>query len=210
MTDPREPIFGFMRRLKDKGLTTREVADGHVLLDELGAKKAGPVPVAQRPAAKTTLAGIVGATAAAGLLVSIPADEGSSLKAYRDIAGVWTICQGDTANVRPGMVETKEGCQQRLEQQLLAHAVPVMACTPRLAEPGRDYQRWAAVSLAYNIGVTAYCHSSIDRNFDAGNWAAGCDRFMNWNKARVGGQLRPVQGLTNRRARERDICRRGL
>lgn len=156
------------------------------------------------------LAAIVGATAAAALFVSIPEDEGSELRAYRDIAGIWTICNGDTANVRPGMVETPEGCRRRLEAQLIAHAKPVMACTPRLREEGRDWQRAAAVSLAYNIGVRAYCRSSVDRRFDIGQWRAGCDAFLKWNKARVNGQLRPVRGLTLRRQRERAICLRGI
>lgn len=160
----------------------------------------------EAPSGKGALVALLGVTAAAGLLVSIPEDEGTRYTAYRDVVGIWTICQGDTKNVAPGMVETKSGCQRRLEQQLLAHAKPVMACTPRLREDGRDYQRWAAVSLAYNIGTGAYCRSSIDRNFDAGNWRAGCDAFLKWNKA--GG--REVRGLTLRRQRERAICLKGL
>lgn len=164
-----------------------------------------PAPQAP-PTGKGALVALLGAVAAAGLLVTIPEDEGTRYTAYRDIVGVWTICQGDTKNVAPGMVETKAGCQKRLEQQLLAHAKPVMACTPRLREEGRDYQRWAAVSLAYNIGTGAYCRSSVDRNFDAGQWRAGCDAFLKWNRA--GG--REIRGLTLRRQRERAICLKGL
>lgn len=152
------------------------------------------------------LLAIVGAVAVGVLYVSIPEDEGTRYTAYRDIVGVWTICQGDTANVAPGMVETPEGCSKRLERQLIAHAGPVMACTPRLREPGRDYQRAAAVSLAYNVGTAAYCRSSVDRQFDAGNWRAGCDALLLWNKA--GGKV--VRGLTLRRQRERAICLKGL
>jgi lysozyme len=158
---------------------------------------------------KGPLVALIGAVAAAGLFVSIPKEESGGkeyLTAYRDIVGIWTICDGDTKNVRPGMVETREGCRKRLESQLLAHAKPVMACTPRLAEKGRDFQRWAAVSLAYNIGTGAYCRSSIDRAFDAGKWRAGCDAMLKWNKA--GGRV--ITGLTKRRERERAICLRGL
>lgn len=165
-----------------------------------------PPPQAPPTSGKGALVALLGAVAATGLLVTVPEDEGTRYNAYRDIVGVWTICQGDTKNVAPGMVETKAGCQRRLEQQLLAHAKPVMACTPRLREAGRDYQRWAAVSLAYNIGTGAYCRSSVDRNFDAGNWRAGCDAFLRWNKA--GGKV--VRGLQLRRERERQICLRGL
>lgn len=156
------------------------------------------------------LAGIVGTLAAGLLYVTIPEDEGTRYKAYRDIAGIWTICQGDTANVRPGMVETEAGCRARLERQLIAHAKPVMACVPTLAQPGRDYQRAAATRLAYNIGVNAFCKSTVAKRFRAGDWRGGCNAFLSWNKARVGGVLRPVRGLTLRREREREICLRGL
>lgn len=170
------------------------------------------------------LVALLGVIAAGGLYMTIPEDEGTRYHAYRDIVGVWTICQGDTKNVRPGMVETREGCQRRLESQLLAHAKPVMACTPRLAEKGRDYQRWAAVSLAYNIGTGAYCRSSVDRAFDAGQWRAGCDAMLAFNrgtysKPQSGMQCTRksdgryscvVRGLAKRREREREICLRGL
>lgn len=162
--------------------------------------------VTQPKQSKGPLVALLGVIAAGGLYMTIPEDEGTRYRAYKDIVDVWTICQGDTKNVAPGMVETKEGCQKRLESQLIAHAKPVMACTPRLAEEGRDYQRWAAVSLAYNIGTGAYCRSSIDRNFDAGQWRAGCDAIMKYRFA--GG--REVKGLTKRRERERAICLRGL
>lgn len=164
-----------------------------------------PAPQAP-PTGKGALVALLGGIAATGLLVTIPEDEGTRYTAYRDVVGVWTICQGDTKNIAPGMVETKAGCQKRLEQQLLAHAKPVMACTPRLREEGRDYQRWAAVSLAYNIGTGAYCRSSIDRNFDAGNWRAGCDAMLMWRFA--GGK--EVRGLRLRRERERALCLKGL
>lgn len=160
----------------------------------------------RQPVGPGGLVGLLGVIAASLLMVTIPKDEGTEYRAYRDIVGVWTICNGDTNNVRPGMVETKEGCQRRLEEQLIAHAAPVMRCTPRLGEVGRDYQRAAAVSLAYNIGVSAYCRSTVDRRFDAGNWRGGCDAILMWNKA--GGRV--VRGLVLRRQREREICLRGL
>lgn len=220
MNDPRGPIFAFLRpHLKRPGWNDRALREGMDLhLDRLGAPRAavaspGSAAGAAESRASTPgirpagpLAAIVGAVAATSLFASIPEDEGKSLAAYRDIVGVLTICYGDTKNVRPGMVETEAGCHRRLEAQLIAHAKPVMACSKRLAEPGRDWQRAAAVSLAYNIGVRAYCRSTVDRRFDAGDWRGGCDAFLMWNKA--GG--RAVRGLTLRRQRERQICLKGL
>jgi lysozyme len=167
-----------------------------------------PIQPMEQP--KTSIGGVltavVGVAAAAGLLISVPQDEGTRYVPYFDSVKILTVCNGDTENVVAGVRETPESCQRRLERQLVRHARGVMACTPRLAQPGRDNQRWAAVSLAYNIGVGAYCKSSIDRHFDRGEWRAGCDRFLVWNKA--GGRV--IRGLTERRKRERAICLRGL
>ena len=47
--------------------------------------------------------------------------EGRERRAYYDTIArpaVWTICDGDTDNVKPGMVETPEGCDKRLDTRL--------------------------------------------------------------------------------------------
>lgn len=185
-----------------------------------------PAPGGKLP--KSPLVALVGAAAAAALATMIPHDEsgrtvrasvtpGGALKvdhvagpqylrAYADIVGVWTICDGDTKNVRPGMVETEAGCTARLEQQLVNHARPVLACVPGLGAANRTNQLVASVSLAYNIGTGRFCKSTAARRFNAGNWRGGCDAFLMWDKA--GG--RPVRGLTLRRQRERALCLRGL
>jgi lysozyme len=173
---------------------------------------------------KSALVALVGTTAAIALAVLIPHDESGRKveatvtrdgalvvthvsgpqyrKAYADIVGVWTICDGDTKNVRPGMVETEAGCTARLERQLIAHAKPVLECVPALRRPENQNRLVASVSLAYNIGTTGFCNSTAARRFNAGDWRGGCDAFLRWNKA--GG--REVLGLTLRRQRERALC----
>lgn len=180
----------------------------------------------RKPIPKSPLVALVGAGAAIVLATMIPHDESGRKveatvtpkgelrvrhisgpeyrKAYADIVGVWTICDGDTKGVRPGMVETREGCTARLERQLVAHATPVLKCVPGLK--GRDNQLVASVSLAYNIGTAGFCRSTVARRFNAGNWRGGCDAMLMWNKA--GG--REVRGLTLRRQRERALCLKGL
>jgi len=155
------------------------------------------------------LAAIVGTLAAGVLYVSIPSDEGMVYVGYLDIARVPTKCAGDTGDVVVGKRYTREECRESLDRQLIAHAKPVMECVPQLKAKGRDYQRAASVSLAYNIGVRAFCNSSVARHFRAGNWQAACDAFLLWDKARVNGVLRPVKGLTLRRERERRLCLTG-
>jgi lysozyme len=210
-------FFDYLRRKKREWsknpratLTQTEVNEANEALGSPSAPSKPSVASSTLGSKVGPLAAIVGSLAASSLLLTVPKEEGTSYKAYKDIAGIWTVCQGDTKNVYPSLIETPEGCRVRLERQLVIHAKGVMACTPRLSEEGREWQRAAAVSLAYNIGVGGYCKSSVDRYFDTGNWKRGCDNFLSWNKARVNGVLRPVKGLTERRKRERDICLKGL
>lgn len=185
----------------------------------------------------TALAALVSAGTAAGLITTITAEESGRtveaiavepaakqpaaveivresgrqhLRAYRDIAGVWTICDGITRGVRAGDVETPAGCLRRLEEEVVVHARGVLTCVPGLRAAARERQRLASISLAFNIGVTAFCGSTAARRFRAGEWRRGCDAMLAWNKARVGGQLRVVRGLQRRRERERAICLQGL
>ncbi|WP_206432265.1 lysozyme [Sphingomonas sp. ABOLF] len=159
------------------------------------------------PARLTRTIAAIGLAAAAVIAPFVSGWESGGkqhLVAYRDIVGVWTICDGDTANVKPGMVETPAGCEVRYDRQLTAHAKPVLACTPALK--GHPNQLAAAISLAYNIGTNGYCGSTVARRFNAGDWPGACDAFLMWNKA--GGRV--VRGLTNRRRAERDLCRKDL
>ncbi|RTL18742.1 MAG: lysozyme [Sphingomonadaceae bacterium] len=126
---------------------------------------------------------------------------GPALLPYRDIVGVWTQCSGETLGVTArSPKETPAGCAIKLDRRLAGFAQAVATCTPSLR--GRDYQWAAATSLAYNIGTGAYCKSTVDRRFDAGDWRGACDAFLMWNKA--GGKV--VAGLASRRRAERDLC----
>lgn len=192
-----------------------------------GHSTAAP-PAPPRKPGKKTLAGVIGSIgAAAALFVLVPKEESGRqvkatvnadqtitvthvagrqyLDAYLDIVKVPTACDGITGpGVRMGMRFTPAQCDAMLEEQLIAHAEPIIRCIPQLK--GRTNQVAAAVSLSYNIGAAGVCGSSIARLWNAGQWRAGCDRFPLFNKA--GGRV--VTGLVNRRARERAICIQGL
>lgn len=161
--------------------------------------KPSPAPARSR-GSFFALVGAACAAIATPLVVKWESGGREHLTAYRDIVGVWTICDGDTQNVRPGMVETRAGCEARRDRQLAAHAAPVLRCTPSLR--GHSNQLAAAISLTYNIGPSAYCGSTAARRFNAGDWEAACDAFRSWRMA--GGRV--VQGLVNRRADERRLC----
>lgn len=187
------------------------IIDG--IADQLGMARAADPPktalTPTSPAKKAgALAGIVGVAAAAILTPFVAGWESGGkdhLVPYRDIVGVWTQCHGETLNVTATTpAETPEGCAIKLDTRLAGFAQGVVACTPSLK--GRDEQWAAATSLAYNIGIAAYCKSTVDRRFDAGDAKGACDAFLMWNKA--GGKV--VPGLNNRRVAERALCLKGL
>lgn len=150
------------------------------------------------------LLAIVGAAAAAALLVFTPVQEGRVLKTYRDIGGVLTYCDGATENAQAGKTYSPAECDAQLDRDLERHAAGIAKCVPmdRLT----DGQRVAFVDAAYNIGVPAFCGSSMARRANAGDMVGACDALLMWNRA--GG--REVAGLTRRRQRERELCLRGL
>jgi lysozyme len=158
-------------------------------------------------AKRKTLVAVVGAAAALIITPFVSGWESGGkprLVAYRDIVGIPTICDGETAGVKMGMVETAEGCAARNEAALIRHAEPVLACTPILRN--RPYALSAAVSLAYNIGTAGYCRSTVAVRFNRRDLRGACDAFLMWNKA--GGKV--VNGLDRRRRAERDLCLKEL
>ncbi|MBU9211801.1 lysozyme [Burkholderia multivorans] len=160
---------------------------------------------------KKTLAGVVGAAAAALLFSMVPKFEGLELVARPDPIGIITACYGDTNGVRAGQRFTPDECRARLEQRLIEHAEPVLKCTPGLK--GHTYQLAAAVSFAYNVGAGAYCGSTTAKRFNAGDWKGACRAINEADNGRpqwvtAGGRVLP--GLVKRRAEERALCERGL
>lgn len=88
--------------------------------------------------------------------------EGSGLSpdnlahAYRDSASVWTICSGDTSNVKPGQVETASQCQDRLHKAIEKHAQALSD----LPDDTSDYAILAGVDFAYHVGVSGAKNST--------------------------------------------------
>jgi lysozyme len=146
------------------------------------------------------LAGIVGAVACAALLVFTPTQEGRELKTYRDIGGVLTYCDGATENAIWGKTYTPAECNAQLDRDLERHAIGVASCVPM--EKLTTGQRIAFVDTAYNIGVSAFCGSSMARQANAGNVAASCAALHKW--VYVKGKV--VRGLALRRERSYKIC----
>lgn len=146
------------------------------------------------------LVALVGAVAAAALVTFTPTFEGTKYTTYRDMGGVLTYCTGATEDAAWGRTYTPAQCRAQLDHDLARHALGIAKCIPlaRLT----DGQRVAFVDAAYNIGVSAFCSSSMARLTNAGDMTGACNALLMWNK--VGGK--EVRGLTRRRQAERELC----
>ncbi|WCT78865.1 lysozyme [Novosphingobium humi] len=129
------------------------------------------------------------------------------LRVYLDMVGVATACDGLTGEgIKVGREFTEEQCASMLITRLTADAARVMACSPGLALtiPRRDNVRYAALSLAHNVGWQTYCASTMRARINAGQIRGACDALTWFNKA--GGRV--VPGIVARRKREQAICLR--
>jgi lysozyme len=142
--------------------------------------------------------------------------EGRELRAYLDTIpdpDVWTICDGDTQNVRPGMVETPAGCDRRLQQRMFGEFYPKL----RSCIDGFEFKplSWQAMmfSLSWNIGHGGACKSTAAELGRQGKYVESCQAATRFNRS--GGQV--IIGLVKRREMgdakrigEGELCVSGL
>lgn len=141
----------------------------------------------------------VALTVSASLLVSTALKEDYRGEAYPDPAtksAPWTIGFGETSGVRPGDRTTPTRALVQLKASLDSHAAGVARCVHAPLSQG-EFD--AAVDLAYNIGVTRFCESSVATRFNARDYWGGCMAILLYTKARVNGQLVVLRGLVSRR-----------
>jgi|GEM_PF-771834 len=129
--------------------------------------------------------------------------EGLELEAYQDIAGIWTIGYGHTgSDVKPGMRISEREAEDLLRRDLKSREDAV----ERLTNVNINQNEFdALVSFVYNVGIEAYRGSTARRRLNRGDRLGAAEALTWWNKATVGGVLRPVTGLTRRRAAERAL-----
>lgn len=135
----------------------------------------------------------------AGFL-SLVAWEGYKDTAYVPVPGDRpTIGFGTTEGVKPGDRITPQQAIQRAARDVSKFEGAIKECeTVPLAQHEYD----SLTLLAYNIGPTAFCSSTLVRKLNAGDYEGACKEILRWNKFQ--GQV--LQGLVNRREHEYKMC----
>jgi len=124
---------------------------------------------------------------------------------YRCPAGVWTLGFGATKGVRSGMKCTLAEAEQRLIDDLNEHGKIVKQ---NVNVPLSQGQYDALTSFVFNLGGGAFKSSTLLKVLSSGNYDAVPEQILRWNKARVGGKLQTLRGLTRRRAAEAAVFSR--
>jgi len=126
--------------------------------------------------------------------------EGRVYEPYKDVAGVWTVCDGHTGtDIIKGKKYTDRECDRLLMQDLQ----PVKKAVDGLVKVQLDeYQRAALYSFTYNVGTSAFSKSTLLKRLNSGDQAGACEEMRRWVYA--GGMK--WKGLQNRRDMERSLC----
>ena len=146
----------------------------------------------------------VSAAVAIATLIAVPM-EGLRQYAYYDPPGILTVCYGSTTDVVKGKKYSLDECKQRLDDDMLNAVLTVERCVSGL--PANVLAAFG--DAVYNIGPKIACdkqRSTAARKLASGDIEGACKELPKWNKARVGGVMVPLPGLTKRRNWEMAVC----
>ncbi|NNP75577.1 lysozyme [Acinetobacter sp. Ac_3412] len=179
----RKPFFDAARVLAGGKLTQVQVNELNNVADALNPKQAMTV-----------------SSVGINLITSF---EDLRLAAYDDGVGVWTIGYGTT--IYPNGVKVKRGdtCTKAQAMSFFQHDLRrfEVVINQAVKVVVNQNQFDALVSLAYNIGETAFKGSTLVKELNTGNYKAAADQFPKWNRG--GGKV--LRGLVRRRAAEREL-----
>ena len=158
-------------------------------------------PIIERSTSKNRM-NIAALVISASALVGIAVNEGYVGQTYKDVVGVPTIGFGETQGVKPGQTTTPPQALRKLLESADKSATGIKQC---ITVPISQGEYDAYLSLSYNIGVGAFCGSSLVKKLNAQDYTGACQEILKWNRA--GGVVQP--GLTKRRYEEFNTCMGG-
>lgn len=123
------------------------------------------------------IAALAGATILGGAITEVVQhNEGLSLTAYKDSAGIPTICYGETKGVKMGQRATLTQCQERLIQSAGEHAKALDGLPMQLS----DVALIGSIDFIYNVGVAGFNGSVVKRHLKNLDYTAAGKAVLNW------------------------------
>lgn len=144
------------------------------------------------------------ALSASGLLM-IAMNEGFSPTPYKDTGGVVTNGFGN-ASINPQKPVTVVEALTDLQENTQKVGQGVQKC---LTTPVTQGQYDAYVSFAYNVGVSAFCKSTMAKKANIGDRYGSCAEFDKWvYVARKDCKIKSNNcgGIVKRRSEEKKLC----
>lgn len=133
-------------------------------------------------------------------LIGILGYEGYSETAYIPVPGdVPTIGFGSTEGVKLGDRITPKKAVERAYRDIMDTETAIHKCVDVPLSQG-EYD--AYTSLAYNIGTSAFCNSTLVKKLNAMDYEGACAELKRW----VYVKGKKSQGLVNRREKEYRMC----
>lgn len=123
------------------------------------------------------IAALAGATMLGGAITEVVQhNEGLSLTAYKDSAGIPTICYGETKGVKMGQRATLSDCQKQLIESAGEHAKALDGLPMQLS----DVALIGSVDFIYNVGVAGFNGSAVKRHLKNLDYAAAGKAVLDW------------------------------
>lgn len=143
---------------------------------------------------------LAGLSLSAAALIGLAVHEGYRDTAYIPVPGdVPTIGFGTTDGVKLGDKITPIKALERKLSDVQKFEGAIREC---VGAPLYQHEYDAYTSLAYNIGPTAFCNSTLVRLLNQERYEEACRQILRWDKFK--GQ--PLPGLTKRRQSEFRQC----
>ncbi len=128
--------------------------------------------------------------------------EGCFLEAYRDPLNIWTIGYGHIADVARGMSITPHRAESLLMEDLETAQTDVRR---NVKVPLNENEFGALVSLAFNIGGSAFGQSTLVRKLNRGDRHGAAKEIERFVHGHVGGRRVTLRGLELRRKAEMEL-----
>lgn len=125
--------------------------------------------------------------------------ESLQLKAYKDLKGILTIGYGHTGQDVFIDQEITEVQAELLLRNDLTTAEDAVARCMKVAVTDNEFS--ACVSLAFNIGITAFANSTLVKLINEKKFDEAGNEFLRWDH--VNGKV--IDGLLRRREEEREL-----
>lgn len=123
------------------------------------------------------IAALAGVTILGGAITEVVQhNEGLSLTAYKDSAGIPTICYGETKGVKMGQRASLSDCQKQLIESAGEHAKALDGLPMQLS----DVALIGSVDFVYNVGVAGFNGSAVKRHLKGLDYVAAGKVVLNW------------------------------